>query len=192
MMENNFQSIAELHAPSTPSRFRDAMRMRWYKFSRNKLSVVGLIVVAAVVLIAIFAPYVAPYPNMPGIGWILATPACPRLLLTCSAPMSWAVNSEPDFLFLPWGAVYGSPGAGHCGTDRNRSRFACRQLQGELAGYGHHAHNRHFFGHTAPDPGNGYQRRFEAEPDQCHACRYRDVVAVVYQASLRHVLFLAQ
>jgi peptide/nickel transport system permease protein len=66
MMENNFQSIAELHAPSTPSRFRDAMRMRWYKFSRNKLSVVGLIVVAAVVLIAIFAPYVAPYPKHAG------------------------------------------------------------------------------------------------------------------------------
>lgn len=35
----------------------------WYKFSRNKLSVVGLGIVTAVVLLAVFAPWVAPYPK---------------------------------------------------------------------------------------------------------------------------------
>lgn len=35
----------------------------WYKFSRHPLSLVGLITVSLVVLVAIFAPFVAPYPG---------------------------------------------------------------------------------------------------------------------------------
>lgn len=35
----------------------------WYKFSRNPLSLVGLITVSLVVLVAVFAPFVAPYPE---------------------------------------------------------------------------------------------------------------------------------
>lgn len=35
----------------------------WYKFSRNRLSVIGLVVVTVVVLAALFAPWVAPYPQ---------------------------------------------------------------------------------------------------------------------------------
>ena len=35
----------------------------WYKFSRNKLSVVGLSIVLAVILLALFAPWVTPYPK---------------------------------------------------------------------------------------------------------------------------------
>ncbi len=38
----------------------------WYKFSRNPLSVVGLCIVAFVVLCAVFAPWVAPYPEHAG------------------------------------------------------------------------------------------------------------------------------
>lgn len=38
----------------------------WYKFSKSKLSVVGLIIVLAVVFLAIFAPFVTPYPNQAG------------------------------------------------------------------------------------------------------------------------------
>lgn len=40
----------------------ERLKKAWYKFSRNKLSVVGLVIVVLVVLAAIFAPYVAPYP----------------------------------------------------------------------------------------------------------------------------------
>lgn len=42
------------------------MRKNWYKFSRNKLSVVGLVIVVLVILLAIFAPWVTPYPEHAG------------------------------------------------------------------------------------------------------------------------------
>jgi peptide/nickel transport system permease protein len=38
----------------------------WYKFSRNKMSVVGLIAVIVLILLAIFAPWVTPYPKHAG------------------------------------------------------------------------------------------------------------------------------
>lgn len=38
----------------------------WYKYSQNSLSVVGLIAVLLVVIIAVFAPYIAPYPESVG------------------------------------------------------------------------------------------------------------------------------
>jgi peptide/nickel transport system permease protein len=46
-------------------RIEDA-RKAWYKFSKNKLSVVGLCVVAAVMLLAWLAPFVTPYPAHAG------------------------------------------------------------------------------------------------------------------------------
>jgi peptide/nickel transport system permease protein len=38
----------------------------WYKFSRNPMSVVGLIAVIVLILLAIFAPWVTPYPKHAG------------------------------------------------------------------------------------------------------------------------------
>lgn len=38
----------------------------WYKFSRNKLSVVGLVAIILIILAAVFAPYIAPYPEHGG------------------------------------------------------------------------------------------------------------------------------
>ncbi len=38
----------------------------WYKFSRNPLSLVGIAMVVILVLLAIFAPYVTPYPKHAG------------------------------------------------------------------------------------------------------------------------------
>ncbi len=38
----------------------------WYKFSRNALSIIGLVTVVALVLLAIFAPYVSPHPQHAG------------------------------------------------------------------------------------------------------------------------------
>jgi len=35
----------------------------WYKFSRNKLSVLGLVIVVTVVLLALLAPWITPYPR---------------------------------------------------------------------------------------------------------------------------------
>lgn len=42
------------------------IRRGWYKFSRNTLSMVGLGTVVMVILLAIFAPWVAPYPKHAG------------------------------------------------------------------------------------------------------------------------------
>ncbi len=38
----------------------------WYKFTRNSFSIWGLIIVSAVVFVAIFAPWIAPYPEHGG------------------------------------------------------------------------------------------------------------------------------
>ncbi len=42
---------------------RDNLGRSWYKFSRNPLSVAGLLIVSTVILLAVFAPYVAPHPE---------------------------------------------------------------------------------------------------------------------------------
>lgn len=42
---------------------RQNLGRSWYKFSRNPLSVVGIVMVTILVLLAIFAPYVTPYPK---------------------------------------------------------------------------------------------------------------------------------
>jgi peptide/nickel transport system permease protein len=42
---------------------RENVRRSWYKFSRNRLSIVGLSTVLLVTFLAIFAPVVAPYPE---------------------------------------------------------------------------------------------------------------------------------
>lgn len=39
----------------------------WYKFRRNRLSIVGLVAILAVVFVAVFAPLLAPYPASAGL-----------------------------------------------------------------------------------------------------------------------------
>jgi peptide/nickel transport system permease protein len=38
----------------------------WYKFSRNTLSIIGLVIVAGIIISAIFAPWITPYPEHAG------------------------------------------------------------------------------------------------------------------------------
>lgn len=45
----------------------EAYKKGWYKYSRNPLSMLGLIVVIAVILVAIFAVQIAPYPKDAGL-----------------------------------------------------------------------------------------------------------------------------
>jgi peptide/nickel transport system permease protein len=45
---------------------RENLGRAWYKFSRNPLSVVGIVLVVTVILLAVFAPYVTPYPRHAG------------------------------------------------------------------------------------------------------------------------------
>jgi peptide/nickel transport system permease protein len=42
---------------------RENLRRSWYKFSRNRLSIIGLCTVLLVTFLAVFAPLVAPYPQ---------------------------------------------------------------------------------------------------------------------------------
>ncbi len=56
------QQIARLERESR----RENLGRAWYKFSRNILSVVGVVTVLVLVLLAIFAPYVTPYPRHAG------------------------------------------------------------------------------------------------------------------------------
>ena len=44
----------------------EGFRRGWYKFSRNPVSVVGLVFVFSISFLAVFAPYVAPYPEHAG------------------------------------------------------------------------------------------------------------------------------
>jgi len=45
------------------ARKSDELGRLWYKFSRNKLSVLGLIIVLLIIISAILAPYIVPYPK---------------------------------------------------------------------------------------------------------------------------------
>ena len=58
----SFEQIKSLERTSR----RENLGRAWYKFSRNPMSVVGLVMVASLILIAIFAPLVAPYPKHAG------------------------------------------------------------------------------------------------------------------------------
>jgi peptide/nickel transport system permease protein len=45
---------------------RDSLSRAWYKFSRNPLSVFGLIILFLIIFVAVFAPYITPYPEQAG------------------------------------------------------------------------------------------------------------------------------
>lgn len=45
---------------------RQAWRRAWYRFSRNPTAIVGLVITVAIVLVALLAPLIAPYPNAAG------------------------------------------------------------------------------------------------------------------------------
>jgi len=48
------------------SRKRVSFSKGWYKFSRNPLSVLGLVILLLIIVVAVFAPYIAPFPEHAG------------------------------------------------------------------------------------------------------------------------------
>ncbi|MGB9896941.1 ABC transporter permease [Thermanaerothrix sp.] len=52
--------------PKPGSLFWTNVGKNWYKFSRNALSVAGLVIVIGIIFSAIFAPWIAPYPQHAG------------------------------------------------------------------------------------------------------------------------------
>lgn len=51
---------------------KEAIKKGWYKFTLNKLSAVGLVIVVAIVVFAIFAPFIVPYPGDAGYSFNFA------------------------------------------------------------------------------------------------------------------------
>ena len=65
--KNSLKSTVEKpHEAGRWYRFWDRISRYWYSFSRNKLSVMGLAIVVLVIMLAIFAPFVTPYPEHAG------------------------------------------------------------------------------------------------------------------------------
>ena len=65
------------------SKLLESLGRNWYKFSRNPMSIIGLCTVLLIVFAAIFAPWVAPYPQHAGkfVDFANAsTPPCQRYL----------------------------------------------------------------------------------------------------------------
>jgi len=63
-VQNKMQT--KLARTKEPSRRWESIQRNWYKFSRNPLSIVGLVLVCTIVFIAIFAPYISPHPESAG------------------------------------------------------------------------------------------------------------------------------
>jgi len=86
---------AEQSAATPFDAFRTNVRRGWYKFSRNRLSVIGLTTVLIVTILAVFAPFIAPYPahagkfvnfaeanQMPSLQYLLGTDVVGRDVLS--------------------------------------------------------------------------------------------------------------
>lgn len=65
MMAKELKTNAAVKRTYNPK--TETMKRNWYKFSRNPLSMLGLIVVVLIVLVAVFAPYIVPYPEDAGL-----------------------------------------------------------------------------------------------------------------------------
>jgi peptide/nickel transport system permease protein len=57
--ESGRRPIAKIHNSAT--------RILWRRFLRNKLSILGLLIVVTVIILAVFAPLIAPYPEHAGV-----------------------------------------------------------------------------------------------------------------------------
>jgi peptide/nickel transport system permease protein len=51
---------------TSSSKIWENIGRKWYNFSRNPLSIIGIFIVLAIVIVAIFAPYISPYPESAG------------------------------------------------------------------------------------------------------------------------------
>ncbi|MCR4429276.1 MAG: ABC transporter permease [Caldiserica bacterium] len=63
---NNSGNSVSLALQRPKSLFWEGVGRNWYKFSRNPLSVIGLIIVLGIIICAIFAPWITPYPEHAG------------------------------------------------------------------------------------------------------------------------------
>ena len=61
-LPNGTEEFAPAKADKEYSNFQKA----WYRFTRNPTAVIGLLIVLSVVIVAVFAPWIAPHPEHAG------------------------------------------------------------------------------------------------------------------------------
>jgi peptide/nickel transport system permease protein len=59
-------TVAETAEKGLRSRIWQRTKKGWYTFSKNPLSIVGAVIIVTVVFLAVFAPFVSPYPDHAG------------------------------------------------------------------------------------------------------------------------------
>ena len=76
-------------APAGRPLRRQAWRRGWYRFARNPTAVAGLVITVLVIVVALLAPLIAPYPNADGnfvdFAHMLQPPAWPHIFGTDNA-----------------------------------------------------------------------------------------------------------
>jgi len=140
---------------------RENLARAWFKFSRNPLSIIGGVTTLIVILLAIFAPYVTPYPEH------------------ATMPFTDFANAgiPPSSKNLLGSALSGCSNRRIAWIDR-------WLLPGDTHRYFDHAHHRYLPGRASPNPGVSHRLSAEAEPfpldDRC----FTHVVALVYAPGL--------
>jgi len=60
------EKVEEIFEEREESPWKDALKRRWYRFSRNPLSLVGLAITIISIFLAVFGEYIVPYPEHGG------------------------------------------------------------------------------------------------------------------------------
>jgi len=55
--------MRDINKSKKKSKMWENIRRNWYNYSRNSLSIIGLLVICIIILVAVFAPYVSPHPK---------------------------------------------------------------------------------------------------------------------------------
>ena len=165
--------------PST----RENFCIYWYNFRSNKLSMVGLAIVVISLIFAIFAPYVAPFPEHAGAYVDLANAGvAPNATFWFGTDVTGRdILSRVIFGFRP---ENGSGGTGDLCSRGDVSGSSGGILSPHLGGHRHHAHDGYFPGVAVTGAGHDHSLPHGAEHDEYHDCGDPFLVAMVYKTGL--------
>ncbi len=93
MSENTAASVQSSHQPATP------MQLMWWKFTRHRLAIAGMVVIILLYSIAIFAEFLAPYPPGYRTGYSYAPPQLPTFFTEDGfslRPVIYGLQTEMD------------------------------------------------------------------------------------------------
>lgn len=179
--------ISSVDAAKLPHKDRlTEFKKTWYKFSLNKMSVVGLVIIILVILLAVFYKFIVPYPE--DIGAVvkfqeaLQAPSAEHLLeLTlqeeiCSAE-SYTHSRSPD---------HGRGMSDNSCAFRRHTGTCSRILEREIHIQFHNESIRCIFGSAGADTGNVRFIHNGTQHDQRHVGSQCFLVALVYEAGIRH------